>query len=104
VADGWSTEPAISADGSEVVFTSTAGNLDEHKPKSLAGVFVRNLRTGTTRMLSTHKRRPAPGPPLALIAGGLLGAALVGGAIGALVLGGRRRRRVTLDTRPTAAH
>jgi hypothetical protein len=55
-------------------------------------------------MLSTHKRRPAPGPPLALIAGGLLGAALVGGAIGALVLGGRRRRRVTLDTRPTAAH
>jgi Tol biopolymer transport system component len=103
VADGWSTEPAISADGSEVVFTSTAGNLDERKPKGLAGVFVRNLQTGTTRMLSTHKRRATPGPPLVLIAGGIAGAALVGGVLGALLLGGRRRRRVTLDTRPTPA-
>jgi Tol biopolymer transport system component len=103
VADGWSTEPAISADGSEVVFTSTAGNLDERKPKGLAGVFMRDLRTGTTRMLSTHARRAEPGLPLALIAGGLIGAALVGGGTGALILGGRRRRRVTLDTHPTPA-
>ena len=57
VANGWSTEPAISADGSEVVFTSTAGNLDERKPKGLAGVFVRDLRAGTTRMLE-HPRAP----------------------------------------------
>jgi Tol biopolymer transport system component len=103
VADGWATEPAISADGSEVVFTSTAGNLDERKPKGLAGVFVRDVRTGSTLMLSTHKRREQPGLPLALIAGGLVGAALVGGVLGALLLGGRRRRRVTLDTRPTPA-
>jgi hypothetical protein len=42
---------------------------------------------------------------VAAIAGGLAGAALIGGALGALLLGGRRRRRrVTLDTRPTPAH
>jgi hypothetical protein len=55
-------------------------------------------------MLSTHKRRETPGPPLALIAGGIVGAALVGGVLGALLLGGRRRRRVTVDTRPTPVH
>jgi Tol biopolymer transport system component len=58
-ADGASTEPAVSADGSRVVFTSTAGNLSDRKPRGLAGVFVRELRAGTTTLLSDPGRRPA---------------------------------------------
>jgi Tol biopolymer transport system component len=52
LADGYSSEPAVAADGARVVFTSTAGNLAERKPLGLAGVFVRDLGAGTTRMLS----------------------------------------------------
>jgi Tol biopolymer transport system component len=56
-ADGASTEPALSADGARVVFTSTAGNLSPRKPRGLAGVFVRDLRAHTTTLLSDHGRR-----------------------------------------------
>jgi Tol biopolymer transport system component len=52
LADGYSSEPAVAADGARVVFTSTAGNLAKRKPLGLAGVFVRDLVAGTTRMLS----------------------------------------------------
>ena len=51
-ADRYSSEPAVSADGARVVFTSTAGNLTTRKPGGLAGVFVRDLTAGTTRLLS----------------------------------------------------
>ena len=56
-ADGASTEPALSADGGRVVFTSTAGNLSSRKPRGLAGVFVRDLRAQDTTLLSDHGRR-----------------------------------------------
>jgi Tol biopolymer transport system component len=56
LADGYSSEPAVSADGARVVFTSTAGNLTGRKPRGLAGVFVRDLAAGTTRMLSERGR------------------------------------------------
>jgi Tol biopolymer transport system component len=60
-ADGASTEPAVSADGSRVAFTSTAGNLSARKPRGLAGVFVRDLRAGATTFLSDPGRRSRPG-------------------------------------------
>lgn len=52
-AGGYSSEPAVSADGTRVVFTSTAGNLSRSKPPGLAGVFVRDLRAATTTLLSS---------------------------------------------------
>jgi|GEM_PF-1881683 len=51
-AGGYSSEPAVSADGARVAFTSTAGNLASAKPGGLAGVFVRDLRRSTTTFLS----------------------------------------------------
>ena len=67
-ADGAATEPAISADGSRVVFTSTAGNLSARKPGGLAGVFVRDLRTETTTLLSDPGRSGAASPTRAAVA------------------------------------
>jgi Tol biopolymer transport system component len=58
-ADGAATEPALSADGGRVVFTSTAGNLSARKPRGLAGVFVRDLGAQTTTLLSDPGRRVA---------------------------------------------
>jgi Tol biopolymer transport system component len=57
IASGYNSEPSISADGTRVAFTSTAGNLSEHKPADLPGVFVRDLSAGTTKLLSSHARR-----------------------------------------------
>lgn len=56
-ADGYASEPAVSADGSRVAFASTAGNLAARKAKGLTGIFVRDLRTRTTTLLSTHAWR-----------------------------------------------
>jgi Tol biopolymer transport system component len=42
---------AISADGRLVIFESDATNLD---PGNAGGIFVRNLRTGTTRMVTPY--------------------------------------------------
>ena len=81
-ADGYATDPAISADGQRVAFASTAGNLAEVKPEGIAGVFVRDFGRNTTTLLSTHAQRPGSGPSpvvyaapagsgLALAAGGL---------------------------------
>jgi len=61
-ASGYSAEPAVSADGTKVVFTSTAGSLSARKPAGLAGVFVRDLAAGTTTLLSDH--RPGGGASL----------------------------------------
>jgi Tol biopolymer transport system component len=51
-ADGYASEPAVSADGRRVVFASSAGNLTARKPRGLTGVFVRDVAAGTTRLLS----------------------------------------------------
>jgi Tol biopolymer transport system component len=59
-ADGQSAEPAVSADGTRVAFTSTSANLDRRKPGGLTGVFLRDLRAGTTTLLSTHAPRTVP--------------------------------------------
>jgi len=65
VADGFNSEPAVSADGRRIAFTSTAGNLAPSKPFGLPGVFVRDLRAGTTVLLSTHRPRRGAADPAA---------------------------------------
>ena len=90
-ADGYATDPAISADGQRVAFASTAGNLAEIKPEGIAGVFVRDFGRNTTTLLSTHAQRPGSGPsPVVYAAPAGSGLAL---AAGGLVLLLRRRRR-----------
>ena len=62
-ATGLSSEPTVSADGTRVAFTSTAGDLDRRKPGGLTGVFVRDVASGTTMLLSTHAERKVPPVP-----------------------------------------
>ena len=74
-ANGYSSEPAISADGARVTYTSTAGNLSSRKPPGLAGVFVRDLRRSTTTLLSergTIATVPAAAPPPTVQRGGYI--------------------------------
>jgi WD40-like Beta Propeller Repeat len=49
---GFASEPAVSANGRRVVFTSTVAH--PAKPSGLAGVFLHDLDTGRTRLLSAH--------------------------------------------------
>ena len=55
-ADGASYEPDISADGRYVTFTSNAGNLVEGDANGQADVFVRDLLTGVTSLVSVSHR------------------------------------------------
>ena len=61
LADGASSDAAISADGRRVAFTSAATNLAAGKPDNRRGVFVRDLRRQTTTLVSP----PAPSGPAA---------------------------------------
>jgi TolB protein len=89
-ADGYATDPSISADGRRVAFASTAGNLTDVKPDGIAGVFVRDLARSTTTLLSTHAQRPQDASvPLQVLAPAGSGLAL---AVGGLFLLRRRRR------------
>lgn len=51
-ADGSSFHPALSADGRYVTFTSFATNLDSADTDDTSDVFVRDLRTDTTTLVS----------------------------------------------------
>jgi Tol biopolymer transport system component/plastocyanin len=51
-ADGTSADPSISADGRRVAFSSLATNLAAGKPDDRRGVFVRDLRRATTKLVS----------------------------------------------------
>lgn len=51
-ADGPSYQPAISADGRFVAFVSEASNLTHGGRKRVAQIYVRNMETGTTEMIS----------------------------------------------------
>jgi Tol biopolymer transport system component len=51
-ADGMSLEPAISADGRYVAFTSSADNLVGRDTNKASDVFVRDLLAGTTALVS----------------------------------------------------
>jgi Tol biopolymer transport system component len=51
-ADGWSDDPSMSADGTRIAFASTATNLDAKKRAPVPGVFVRDLATASTKLVS----------------------------------------------------
>ncbi len=51
-ADGAASDAAISGDGRRVAFTSAATNLAAAKPDNRRGVFVHDLREGTTTLVS----------------------------------------------------
>jgi Ca2+-binding RTX toxin-like protein len=61
--DGGSAFPVLSGDGRFVLFTSWAGNIVEDDANRTADVFVRDLRTGITTLVSTDVASgPAGGP------------------------------------------
>ncbi len=53
-ADNWSSEPAISAEGRYVVFTSTADNLAPGLRAGKQQVFVRDMQTGAMSLVSVN--------------------------------------------------
>jgi Tol biopolymer transport system component len=59
--NGDSGRPTISADGRYVVFESGASNLVANDVNNAADVFLRDLQTGTTTLLSTNSTGPAGG-------------------------------------------
>lgn len=61
-------DPSISADGRLVAFSSTSATLAAGKPDDRRGVFVRNLRTGVTRLVSAPVQ-PGPSPAAAAVPG-----------------------------------
>ncbi len=60
-ADGISSEPAISADGRYVAFTSAADNLTAGDANRVQDVFVRDRQTGTTILVSVSTNGLASG-------------------------------------------
>jgi Tol biopolymer transport system component len=77
LADGASSDAAISADGRRVAFTSAAANVSGAKPDDRRGVFVRDLRSHATTLVSapvpkapaTAAPAPAAGPVASPTAG-----------------------------------
>jgi Tol biopolymer transport system component len=59
--DGISTDPAISADGRYVAFTSSADDLVPNDTNNAQDVFVRDLQTGTTTLVSVSTDGVHPG-------------------------------------------
>ena len=59
--DGISTDPAISADGRYVAFTSGADNLVANDTNRMLDVFVRDLLAGTTALVSISTDGVTPG-------------------------------------------
>jgi Tol biopolymer transport system component len=59
--DGLSAEPAISADGRYVAFTSSADNLVAGDTNKAADVFVRDMQAGTTVLVSLNTAGTGPG-------------------------------------------
>ncbi len=64
VADGISSEPAISTSGGFVVFSSSADNLVRGDTNKAQDVFVRTLPGGPTVLVSTNASGPGPGNKL----------------------------------------
>ena len=61
-AKGSVTDPSLSADGGVLAFTSDAPDLAPGKTDRSRGVFARDLRAGTTTLVSAPTK-PAPAKP-----------------------------------------
>lgn len=59
-ADGASTSPQLSADGRWVFFESRASNLVANDLNGVADIFVRDLLTGTTALMSADATNAGP--------------------------------------------
>ena len=59
--DGYSTDSAISADGRYVAFTSSADDLVSGDTNGATDVFVRDLQTGATTLVSVNAFGTGPG-------------------------------------------
>jgi Tol biopolymer transport system component len=63
--DGPSYDPAVSGDGRYVAFVSEASNLTSDSSKHAANVYVRDMVTGVTELVSRNARgRQANGPSI----------------------------------------
>ncbi len=60
-ANGDSQKPVISADGRYVAFESTASNLVATDTTTTSDIFVRDLQTGTTTLVSVNSSGTGPG-------------------------------------------
>jgi len=60
-ADGPAADASISADGRLVTFSSAATNLSPAKSDDTRGVFVRDVRAHTTKLISAPSARTPPG-------------------------------------------
>jgi Tol biopolymer transport system component len=75
--NGMSTDPAISADGRYVAFSSTASNLTAGDTNGVTDVFVRDLLTETTELVSINTsgfsgNRASYSPMISADGGGVL--------------------------------
>ena len=61
VGDSISTDPAISGNGRYVAFTSSANDLVANDTNNAQNVFVRDLQTGTTTLVSVSTDGVDPG-------------------------------------------
>jgi Tol biopolymer transport system component len=61
VGDGYSTDPAISADGRYVAFTSLADDLVKGDTNRALDIFLRDVRAGTTTLVSVNAAGTGPG-------------------------------------------
>ncbi len=59
--NGFSSEPAISADGGSVAFSSSAGNLVSGDANNAQDVFIRDLTAQRTELVSINKTGTGPG-------------------------------------------
>jgi hypothetical protein len=59
--NGASGDPSISADGRYVLFRSAASDLVPDDDNGVADIFVRDMRTGVTRLVSRRSDTAAPG-------------------------------------------
>ncbi len=99
-ADGASTDATISGDGRRVAFTSAAANLSADKPDDRRGVFVRDLRSHATRLVSA----PVPKAAVAASAEPAVGPVAAPAAVSASDTAGAARRRAVVSIFDNAFH
>jgi Tol biopolymer transport system component/plastocyanin len=99
-ADGASTDAAISGDGRRVAFTSAATNLSPAKADDRRGVFVRDLRSHATRLVSA----PVPKQAVAVSAKPAVGPVAAPAAAAAAGTGGAARRSAVVSIFDNAFH